>query len=155
MLRAQVDGAVVDAADPPALAAQKAPNIEAVVDRVVIREGIRDRIAESVNLAVDRGDGLVAATHEQKTPAGPVWHDRLFSTQYACPHLPDQLRGDRAADVQLQQPLRGLPEVRRAGRHRLRPRAGPARRRHVAGRRGDRTLAQTIRRPCKRSGRRS
>ena len=29
--------------------------------------------------------------------------------------LPDQRRGDRAADVQLQQPLRGLPEVPRAG----------------------------------------
>ena len=57
-----------------------------MIDRVVVREGVRDRIAESINLAVQHGDGLVLATHEEKTAAGSVWHDRLFSTQYACPN---------------------------------------------------------------------
>ncbi len=85
-LRARVDGEVIDVNHPPELVGQKSHNIEAVIDRVVVREGVRDRIAESINLAVQHGDGLVLAAHEEKTPAGGVWHDRLFSTLYACPN---------------------------------------------------------------------
>ncbi len=77
---------MIDVNHPPALVAQKSHNIEAVVDRVVVREGVRERIAESINLAVQHGDGLVLAAHEEKTAGGSVWHDRLFSTQYACPN---------------------------------------------------------------------
>ncbi len=57
-----------------------------MIDRVVVREGARGRIAESINLAVRHGDGLVLAAHEEKTKSGSLWHDRLFSTQYACPN---------------------------------------------------------------------
>ena len=85
-LRARVDGQVIDVGDPPALVAQKTHNIEAVIDRVVVREGVRERIAESLNLAIRHSDGLVLAAHEEKTAGGSVWHDRLFSTQYACPN---------------------------------------------------------------------
>ncbi len=85
-LRARVDGRVIDVGEPPPLVAQKSHNIEAVIDRVVIREGVRGRIAESINLAVRHGDGLVLAAHEEKTGGGSVWRDRLFSTQYACPN---------------------------------------------------------------------
>ena len=85
-LRARVDGVVVDVNDPPQLARQKTHTIEAVIDRVVVREGVRSRLAESINLAVRHGDGLVLASHEEKPTAGqPVWHDELYSTQYACP----------------------------------------------------------------------
>ena len=86
-LRARVDGAVIDVNDPPALVPQKAHHIEAVIDRVVIRDGVRPRLAESIQLAVRHGDGLVLASHEERPSAGPsTWHDELFSTQYACPN---------------------------------------------------------------------
>jgi excinuclease ABC subunit A len=85
-LRARVDGQVVDVGAPPELAPKKTHNIEAVIDRVVVREGVQDRIAESVHLAIQHGDGLVVVSHETKTAAGSVWHDRLFSTIYACPN---------------------------------------------------------------------
>jgi len=85
-LRARVDGAIVDLNNPPELTRQKSHNIEAVIDRVVVREGLRSRLAESINLAVRHGDGLVMASHEEKRSTGEaVWHDELFSTQYACP----------------------------------------------------------------------
>jgi excinuclease ABC subunit A len=85
-LRARVDGVVVDVNDPPELARQKSHHIEAVIDRVVVREGVRSRLAESIQLAVRHGDGLVLASHEEKRPGGQsVWQDQLFSTQYACP----------------------------------------------------------------------
>jgi excinuclease ABC subunit A len=86
LIRARVDGQLVEVSDPPALVAQKTHNIEAVIDRVVVREGVRPRIAESVNLALRHSDGLVLAAHEEKTDSGSVWHDRLFNTQYACPN---------------------------------------------------------------------
>ncbi|MCE5268163.1 MAG: excinuclease ABC subunit UvrA [Planctomycetaceae bacterium] len=86
LLRARVDGQIVDIDNPPALALQKSHDIEAVVDRVVVREGVRARIAESVRLAIRHGDGLVIAAREEKTATGSVWHDRLFSTLYACPN---------------------------------------------------------------------
>lgn len=86
LLRARVDGTVVDAHEPPELNAQKAHNVEAVVDRIVIREGVRDRLAESVNLAIHHGDGAVLAVYEEKNNNGSQWHETLFSTIYACPN---------------------------------------------------------------------
>jgi len=85
LLRARVDGEVCDVGDPPRLSPRKSHSIEAVVDRVVIRESSRGRIAESVNLAIRLGDGLVLAAHERKQAGKTQWHDRLFSTMFACP----------------------------------------------------------------------
>ncbi len=86
LLRARVDGVVIDVHEPPELAQQKSHHIEAVIDRLVIREGVRQRLAESINLAVRHGDGTVLAACEEKTPGRSLWRDRLFSTQYACPN---------------------------------------------------------------------
>ena len=86
-VRARVDGGVHDVERPPELARQKLHHIEAVVDRLVIREGIASRLAESIRLAVRHGDGLLLATYQTPASAGngQTWQDRLFSTQYACP----------------------------------------------------------------------
>ena len=86
LVRARVDGQVIDISQPPELVKQKTHNIEAVVDRVVIRQGIRPRIAESVNLAVRHGNGAVLIAHEEPSADGPQWRDQLLSTHYACPN---------------------------------------------------------------------
>ncbi len=86
LLRARVDGKVIDIGNPPELARRKSHDIEAVVDRVVIRDGIEGRLAESIYLAVKHGDGLVLATHQGPADTGEKWSDELFSTQYACPN---------------------------------------------------------------------
>ncbi len=86
LLRARVDGAVIDVHEPPDISPQKSHHIEAVIDRVVIREGVRPRLAESIALAISHGDGSLLATYEVRSPGGPVWRDRLFSTQFACPN---------------------------------------------------------------------
>ncbi|MHC4404541.1 MAG: excinuclease ABC subunit UvrA, partial [Planctomycetota bacterium] len=85
-VRARVDGEVVDVDHPPDLVRQRSHHIQAVVDRVIVRRGVRSRLSESIRLAVRHGEGLVLATYEAK-PEGSaaVWHDVLFSTQYACP----------------------------------------------------------------------
>jgi len=86
-LRARMDGEVIDVENPPPLVHQKPHHIEAVIDRIVIREGVRVRLAESVQLAVKHGGGLVvAACDDRSKQQGGAWRDRLFSTQYACPN---------------------------------------------------------------------
>jgi excinuclease ABC subunit A len=88
LLRARVDGEVYELDQVPPLNAKKAHQIDAVVDRVIIRAGIESRIGDSVRLAVRHGHGLVRACY--LTPAAAAqpnatWLDELFSTRYACP----------------------------------------------------------------------
>src|SRR5512135_94276 len=82
LLRARVDGQVVELGDePPKLAKTRAHDIEAVVDRLVVREGIRPRLAESIDLALKLGEGSVLLSAQ----ADSGWDDRLVSVHYACP----------------------------------------------------------------------
>ncbi len=88
--RARVDGEVLDVGgQPPDLAPRKNHTIEAVVDRIVIREGIDDRLAESLNLAITHGGGAVLVSYQvrdQDHPDVGNWRDMIFSTLYACPN---------------------------------------------------------------------
>ena len=52
LVRARIDGEVYDIDQVPDLAPRRVHHIEAVVDRVVVREGVRARIGESVDLAI-------------------------------------------------------------------------------------------------------
>ena len=118
-VRVRVDGVAYPLDEIPPLAAQKMHDIEAVVDRVVIREGIDARLAESVRLAVKHGDGVVLVvyqTPEAKAASadGNGWQERLLNTRYACPQCGSEHRRNRAADVQLQQSVRCVPDVSRA-----------------------------------------
>ena len=97
-VRVRVDGAMFDLDPAPPLDGRKAHTIEAVVDRIVIRPGSRSRLAESLQLAVKQGDGVVIASFlDQSRDQGSRslgrrsevrgdWTDRLFSTLYACPN---------------------------------------------------------------------
>ena len=82
LMRARVNGQVLEVdAEPPKLAKTKAHDIEAVVDRLVVREGIRPRIAESIDLALKLGAGTVVLSIQ----SGERWDDRISSIHYACP----------------------------------------------------------------------
>ena len=88
--RGRVDGEVIDVGgEPPELEPRKNHTIEAVVDRIVIREGIEERLAESLNLAITHGEGAVLVAYQVRDPDQPdagQWRDRVFSTLYACPN---------------------------------------------------------------------
>jgi excinuclease ABC subunit A len=97
-VRVRVDGEAYPLDEVPPLAAQKTHDIEAVVDRVVIREGIDARLSESVRLAIKHGGGVVLvvyqtpdakSTGESASADGvardAVWQERLLNTRYACP----------------------------------------------------------------------
>ncbi len=80
-VRARVDGTVIDTAEPPKLAKTKPHTIEAVVDRLVVKEGIGPRLRESIETALKLGDGLCVVSRE--TDGG--WEDRPFSERFVCP----------------------------------------------------------------------
>jgi excinuclease ABC subunit A len=89
LVRVRVDGAVYELDDVPELSGRKAHDIEAVVDRVIIRDGLRHRVGESIDMAIQHSEGLVAVcyldagkTHDAHPQA--IWRDRFFSTLYAC-----------------------------------------------------------------------
>jgi excinuclease ABC subunit A len=83
LLRARIDGATVDIVEsPPKLARTSSHDIEAVVDRLVLREGIRPRLAESIDRALKLGDGSVIFSVQQ---ADGAWTDRVLSVRLACP----------------------------------------------------------------------
>jgi excinuclease ABC subunit A len=82
-VRVRVDGAVLDLDAAGPLDGRKPHTIEGVVDRVIIRPGSRSRLAESLQLAVKQGEGVVVSSFQEP---GGQWTDRMFSTLYACPN---------------------------------------------------------------------
>lgn len=86
LIRVRIDGDVLDMDQVTELTPHKDHDIEAVVDRIVIRSGIRTRLMESLDLAIRNSDGLVLACHFAGDPAADQWQEVLFSTRHACPH---------------------------------------------------------------------
>ncbi|HEM6340983.1 TPA: excinuclease ABC subunit UvrA [Streptococcus suis] len=77
-VRVRVNGDVYDVSEVPELSKSKAHNIEVVVDRIVIKEGIRSRLFDSIEAALRIADGYVIIdTMDEK--------ELLFSEYYACP----------------------------------------------------------------------
>ncbi len=89
--RARVDGVLIEIASAPELDPKKAHSIEAIVDRLILREGIETRLLESLKLALQLSEGLVCCLYEKErvtTAEGKtrsVWKDVLFSSLYSCP----------------------------------------------------------------------
>ncbi len=85
LVRARVDGVVYELDNVPPLARQKAHTIEAVVDRIIVRDNIRARLAESIDRALARSGSLVSTITLASGAGESDWQHRTFSTEYACP----------------------------------------------------------------------
>ncbi|RZU61519.1 excinuclease ABC subunit UvrA [Zhihengliuella halotolerans] len=83
--RAIVDGEVAQLSDPPKLGKQIKHTIEVVVDRLVIKDGIRQRLTDSVETALGLAEGRVLADF---VDLGEEDEDRrrAFSENLACPN---------------------------------------------------------------------
>ena len=67
-VRARVDGAIINLTDDLKLDRQIKHNIEIIIDRIVIEEKGRTRLAEAVESALKLGDGNLMLLVEQRTP---------------------------------------------------------------------------------------
>lgn len=79
-VRARIDGELQEISPAPELAARKKHSIEVVIDRIIVKERIEDRLTESVRLALREGDETCLISVQ--TDDG--WDDRLYSSRYAC-----------------------------------------------------------------------
>jgi excinuclease ABC subunit A len=83
LVRARIDGTLVTLDQAPALDKKKKHTIEAVVDRIVVKEDARSRITDSVELGLRLGDGKLVV-HTPDVPKREDKKDRLFSERLSC-----------------------------------------------------------------------
>jgi excinuclease ABC subunit A len=83
-VRARVDGQLIELQDPknaPELKKTFNHNIEAIVDRIVLKPEIRSRLADSVETALKLSQGLVIIAVDNNGE----WTDQIYSEKFACP----------------------------------------------------------------------
>ncbi len=79
-LRARVDGVLMEIRDIPKIDAKKAHTIEMVVDRLIVKPAMEERLRESLATAVQHSGGRVVITDIESGD----WQDDAYSTRYAC-----------------------------------------------------------------------
>ena len=75
--RIEIDGSVFDLSEDIKLDKNIKHNISVVVDRLIVKSGIRKRLTDSLETALKLAEGLVAIECDGKTT--------LYSTNYSCP----------------------------------------------------------------------
>ena len=76
-VRANIDGDLYELASPPTLAKNATHNIDVFVDRLVKKDGIRQRLTDSIELAAKLTEGVVKISPLEG-------EDLLFSEKFAC-----------------------------------------------------------------------
>ena len=86
--RVRINKEVIDLSDNIELDKNLTHSIEVVVDRLVAREGIQERLNDSLRTTLKRGDGLalveVVPKKSEELPKG-IERERLYSENFACP----------------------------------------------------------------------
>jgi excinuclease ABC subunit A len=92
-VRVRVDGTIYDVRNVPALNKNKKHNIAAVVDRLILKDAIRIRLADSVETALKLADGVLLALlqkpdADKKNGGNGKWKETIYSEKFACPKHP-------------------------------------------------------------------
>ncbi len=84
-VRVRIDGEVLELArpEPIRLAKTQRHTIEIVIDRLVIREGVRTRLADSVDTGLMWGENRIVVSRQR--PGDPAWDDVPYSTHFCNP----------------------------------------------------------------------
>lgn len=87
LVRVRVNGEMMELDEVPELAQRKNHTIEAVVDKIIIRDGCDERLTGSIEVALRLAQGLVSVSYLKPDEASESddWNERLFSTLYSCP----------------------------------------------------------------------
>ncbi|WP_394987226.1 excinuclease ABC subunit UvrA [Scardovia wiggsiae] len=83
--RAIIDGQFHELSEDISLARQKKHTIEVVVDRLVVKEGIRQRLTDSVETALRLGSGIIVIDYVDKDEKDPS-RRQPFSEKRSCPN---------------------------------------------------------------------
>jgi len=83
--RLKVDGEFYAIEDAPALEKQIKHDIDVVVDRLVVKEGLEQRLADSLETALRLADGIAVAEWAETAEGESEPRRLLFSEKFACP----------------------------------------------------------------------
>jgi excinuclease ABC subunit A len=88
-VRVRVDGIIYDIKSVPKLDKNKKHDIAAVVDRLIIKDTVRIRLADSIEAALKLGEGLVFVMVQEPSEGkqnggNGQWRDMVFSEKFAC-----------------------------------------------------------------------
>ncbi len=83
--RVKVDGKLYEINEVPALNKKLKHDIEVVVDRIVVRDGVQTRLADSFETALGLADGLAIAENADAKPENAGAERTIFSAKFACP----------------------------------------------------------------------
>jgi excinuclease ABC subunit A len=83
--RVKINGAFTDIADAPTLDKKYKHDIDVVVDRIVVREGLESRLADSFETALKLAEGLAIAEYADVAEGGTEPGRITFSEKFACP----------------------------------------------------------------------
>ncbi len=83
--RVKVDGEFHELEDPPTLDKKFKHDIDVVVDRIVVRADPGNRLADSIETALELADGLAVAEFADKTDEKGKPERIIFSARFACP----------------------------------------------------------------------
>jgi excinuclease ABC subunit A len=79
-VRARLDGEPIDLGDEPAVDRNKVHDLDVVVDRIVVRDGVKGRVTDSVELALKLGEGTLFLDPADGEPL--VMSERLVSWEH-------------------------------------------------------------------------
>lgn len=82
-VRARIDGKMVELADDIELEKNKKHDISIIIDRLIVKDGIATRLADSLGTALKKAEGLVIINRLGKSDA-PEDTDVLFSEHFSC-----------------------------------------------------------------------
>ncbi len=92
-VRVRVDGEIYDLKNVPSLNKNKKHDVAAVVDRLIIKDSVRVRLADSVETALKLAEGIVLVlvqkpATDKKSGGDGKWKEVVYSEKFACPKHP-------------------------------------------------------------------
>ena len=83
--RVRIDGEFYDIAEAPTLDKKYKHDIDVVVDRIVVRDDLSARLADSIETALKLAEGLAIAEFAEGTDENGKARQLVFSEKFACP----------------------------------------------------------------------
>jgi excinuclease ABC subunit A len=93
-VRVRVDGTILDVRNVPDLDKNKKHDIAAVVDRLIVKQGVRIRLADSVETALKLAEGILLVLlqdpeADRENGGDGAWEEAVYSERFACPEHPE------------------------------------------------------------------
>ncbi|MFT8807997.1 excinuclease ABC subunit UvrA [Gluconobacter sp.] len=83
--RVKIDGELYEIAEAPELNRKTRHTVEVVVDRIVVKDGLESRLADSFETALELSDGLAYAEEVKRAGEKEAPAHVVFSSRFACP----------------------------------------------------------------------